>query len=196
MKNNIRVFTIVGIVASLIGYFYLLYTSYSLSEAISSMQIEVGELEDRKQKLTNEIKQLDNYNARQDSIIQSSNDVNTRIQGIELKQEMGEPISDYFVITQSQNRNLENAQKYEEEGFQYLVERNVDLAISSFKKSENSYNSYHQVFEIARYLSQNKKELSDKNSQFWIIAYKTILKDFSYKLPLQYKQKLEELVSL
>ena len=85
------------------------------------------------------------------------------------------------------------AQKFENEGFNYLFEKDVDNAIISFRKSENSLNGYHMVYDISKYLNNNKERLSDKNSEFWKEAYQKILKDFSWKMPAETKSKLVEL---
>lgn len=204
MKNNIKLITIVGIVVSLIGYFYLLYEGYTLNEEVNTLSKEVKYQETRRDSLkieNNELEKLVEYNKKkireQDSIIVAtvSKPGKSKFEmavGNQLIKELG--ISDKsFTADSKKSRNVNNAKKFEEEGFQFLIDKEVDSAIASFIKSENSYNGYHQVYEIAKYLRKNENKLSDKNSKFWITAYKTILSDFSYKLPPEYKQELEEL---
>lgn len=60
-----------------------------------------------------------------------------------------------------------SAQVWEEKGFSYLINRDVANAINAFTSSENTYKQYHQVYEIAMYLSRNKSKLIESNSEFW-----------------------------
>lgn len=83
-------------------------------------------------------------------ITSSSKDPNTVKQGDQLAKDLGIPTDKNFIITTKENANLQLAEKYEEDGFQFLLTKDVNSAISSFIKSENSYNGYHQVYEIAQ----------------------------------------------
>lgn len=94
--------------------------------------------------------------------------------------------------TTKENISIESAKKYEEEGFQSLLSKDVNSAISSFIKSENSYNGYHQVYEIVRYLTKNKEKLSEKDSNFWKETYVKVMSDYSLKMPEQFKYRFQE----
>ena len=61
-----------------------------------------------------------------------------------------------------------------------------------FGKSENAYKGYHQVYDIKQYLLQNKVSLLQEDSNYWTVAYKKILSDFDWKMPENYKKKLQE----
>jgi hypothetical protein len=86
----------------------------------------------------------------------------------------------------------QQAQTFEINGFNYLLEQDIDNAITSFRNSENSYSSFHQVYEIERYLEKNKKNLSNKDSEIWREAYRKLLKDYSWGMPNDIKIKLTE----
>jgi hypothetical protein len=87
---------------------------------------------------------------------------------------------------------LDDALLWEAQGFSYLVQRDVENAIAAFAKSENAINGFHSVYEIGRYLTENKSRLLDSNSEFWKTAYKKIATDYSWKMPAATKISLIE----
>jgi hypothetical protein len=82
---------------------------------------------------------------------------------------------------------------WEKIGFQKLVDRNLEEAISAFKSAERSYNSFHQVYEIGRYLRSKKSSTSQEGDEFWKEIYQTILEEYSWKMPEPAKNSLEQL---
>ena len=94
------------------------------------------------------------------------------------------------------SNDITAAKLHESEGFSNLISKDVELAIASFDASETSYNSYHQVYEISRYLNSNKEKLKDKDSPFWKEAYTKILTDMSWKMPVDVKTKIYNLANL
>ena len=99
-------------------------------------------------------------------------------------------------LTKSGSNDITAASIHENEGFSNLISKDVELAIASFDASETSYNSYHQVYEISRYLNSNKEKLKDKDSPFWKEAYTKILTDMSWKMPVDVKTKIYNLANL
>ncbi|MDH5414359.1 MAG: hypothetical protein OEW87_09500, partial [Flavobacteriaceae bacterium] len=188
-----KLFTLIGLLSSILGYLFLLYKGYNLSNEISDQKKELGQLEEIR---IEKIKQLTELENQMLQITSSSKDTLTVKKGEKLAKELGIPTGKYFTVKTAEETSLENAKKFEEMGFEYLLDRNVEKSIESFIKSENSYNSYHQVYEIARFLAKNKNRLSDKSSDFWIDAYQTILTKYSWKMPDNYKLKLEENLKL
>ena len=93
-------------------------------------------------------------------------------------------------LTKGGSNDITAAKLHEDEGFSNLMNKDVESAINSFNESETSYNSYHQVYEIGRYLNSNKDKLKDKDSPFWKEAYTKILTDMSWKMPADVKDKL------
>jgi hypothetical protein len=73
-----------------------------------------------------------------------------------------------------------SAESWEEKGFIYLINHDVENAISAFRNSENASNSYHQVYEIARYLTENRSKLADSSSDYWKTAFHKIVSDYSW----------------
>jgi hypothetical protein len=79
------------------------------------------------------------------------------------------------------SNNYELALKNELEGFNYLLEKNIEDAISAFSRSENAYNSFHQVYEIAKYLKDKKDLIRD--DKFWQRTYRDLIENYSWKMP-------------
>jgi hypothetical protein len=96
-------------------------------------------------------------------------------------------------LTKSGSNDITAAKLHESEGFSNLINKDVEGSINSFNASETSYNSYHQVYEIGRYLNSNKDKLKDKDSPFWKEVYAKILNDMSWKMPADIKDKLSDL---
>jgi hypothetical protein len=193
LNNKLRLLPIIGITLTIIGYLYLTYQTSTLNERKNVLKNEITELENIKQRHTNEAKTKDTIINIQENIISKSADSITVKQGEQLKIKFNEPIANHFTVTKKEDANLELAKKYELEGFNYLLQRDVNNAILSFRKSENSYNGFHMVYDIAFYLDKNKIKLSDRNSEFWKEVYLIILKDYSWKMPDEIKAKLVEM---
>jgi hypothetical protein len=86
----------------------------------------------------------------------------------------------------------DQAKKFEDQGFSYLLNKDVNNAIDSFVKSENNYNGYHMVYDIAIYLNKNRDQLTINSTENWKAVYKTILSKYIYRMPEKYKSKLKE----
>jgi len=195
MNRGIRILPIIGITLTLIGYLYLTFQTYNLNERRKVLKNEITELELIKTRMTNEAKVKDTIINLQDKIISQSSDTSTVNKGLELNIENNKTKSNYFVITKKENSSIEKAIFFENEGFNYLIEKDINNAVISFKKSENSYNGFHQVYEIAKYLEKNKDKLSTKDSELWKEVYLTILTDFSWRMPNDIKLKFKDITN-
>jgi len=195
MNKNLKILPIIGISLTLLGYFYLMLQTYKLNERRSILNSEIEELETIKLRLTNEVKLKDTLLTLQDKIISQSSDEETVKQGTELRNRMRLPNAEFFTVTEKEDTDVEQALRFELEGFNYLFDRDIEKAIGSFRKSENSYNGFHSVYEIAVYLERNKSRLMDKNSKAWAETYEKILSDYSWKMPKEIRAKLVELTS-
>ena len=100
-------------------------------------------------------------------------------------------VSNRFVKTD--NKNVELAKELEDKGFSYLIQGDMEMAINSFTQSENAYNGYHMVYDIARYLKANKDKLELNNPESRKLVYATILSKYSWNMPEIYRSKLTEL---
>lgn len=93
----------------------------------------------------------------------------------------------------SYTKNLSSARDWEAKGFDYLLKKDVDNAINCFANTEDAYNAYHQAYEIADYLTENKDKLASTTSDFWKQAYLKIYTSFGYGMPETVKTKMKEL---
>jgi hypothetical protein len=76
---------------------------------------------------------------------------------------------------------LAMAKEKERAGFQNLIDGNYDAAIQAFQESENSFNSYHNAYDIAKLLRENKTRLDDPAVKKAV--FKTIVTKHAYGAP-------------
>lgn len=192
LNKKIRWLPIIGISLTIVGYLLLTYQTFNLNKRKSTLLNEIKELENSKTRLTNEVKTKDTIISIQEDIIAQSSDTSTVNKGKELEKALIEPISTHFTVTNKKNASIELAHQYEREGFNHLLDKDINNAIKSFRKSENSFNSFHTVYEIAVFLEKNKTNLSTKNEIVWKQTYSKLINDYSWKMPKDIKSKLEE----
>lgn len=96
-------------------------------------------------------------------------------------------------FAKSNNKNIGLAKEFEDKGFSFLVNMDIDNAIKSFTQSENSFNRYNMVYDIATYLKNSRDNLLNNNPTNWKPIYATILSEYSWKMPEKYKSILTEL---
>lgn len=84
--------------------------------------------------------------------------------------------------------------KWERTGFESILSKDLNHAIDAFESSENSYNTFHQVYEIGRFLKNQHSSGEEQNDIFWNNIYRRILFDYSWKMPTDIKNQLEELI--
>lgn len=88
---------------------------------------------------------------------------------------------------------LQRARNKEREGFQSLIDGDYDNAIASFQAAENAYNSYHNVYEIARPLRQKKFQMNDPVKKKEV--FQKITRDYSYGVPSDLWQQVEAIAN-
>jgi hypothetical protein len=196
ITKQVRFFTLTGVLLTIVGYLFLLYEGYSLNNDIEAKNKEIkaknNEIYHLDDLINNKIKQLSYLESKILHITSTSTDANTVRQGESLAIELGIPSGKYFKVTPASENSLENAGEFEKKGYDFLLNKDVEGAIDAFVKSENSYNGYHQVYEIAKYLIKNKSDLSDRNSDNWKVVYQVILSQYSWRMPENYKVEIQE----
>lgn len=84
------------------------------------------------------------------------------------------------------------ASMHEELGYEFLLAKNINDAINAFNKSENAYNGYHQVYEIAKYLRINKDKLNSADADAeWKKIYSGIASKYSIYASTEIKKELK-----
>lgn len=71
------------------------------------------------------------------------------------------------------NPGLHKAREFESKGFQALLAKKIDEAISGFHNAEESLNGYHMVYELERYLRSYRKQHKDDID--WKEIYTSVL---------------------
>ncbi len=89
--------------------------------------------------------------------------------------------------------NSEAASKFEAQGFTYLLAGEFDKAIEAFDKSENSYPTYHQVYEISRLLRKERANLDNPEKRKQI--FQQIVNEMPYGAPPEMLDQLKKLAN-
>ncbi|MGS2718852.1 hypothetical protein ACVBE9_11805 [Eionea flava] len=82
-----------------------------------------------------------------------------------------------------ENRSVSKlaASTAERAGFQAILDRNIDVAISQFQSARKIWPEYHNVAELEKVLSNNKQNLTNENA--WIDLEQLILQKYSWGMP-------------
>ncbi len=126
----------------------------------------------------------------------TSDSLNLPVATIQQLQKEIEDINDELTPTFKKERKTNDydaAINWEKIGFEGLINKNLDLAISAFENSESSYNQFHQVYEISRFLIVKRNSGEDQNKLFWQEIYQKILKDYNWKMPQDIRARMEKL---
>ncbi|GAB5417228.1 MAG: hypothetical protein Crog4KO_20940 [Crocinitomicaceae bacterium] len=205
MNNSVKYFSIIAVVLSLVGYTFLFIQGQRLNSenqekkaAIAKNSAHIkklrAEIELEEEKLDS-LRQVTEEQAKtQDEfidLIANSNDQATFTKGKQIVEKKGIETGKFFIKKSKEERSYNDALKYEKKGFDALLRKDVDAALEAFIRSENSYNSFHQVYEIAQYLRANKEQLSQGSDRAWQAAYARIVNDFNWKMPSEAKQNLK-----
>ena len=84
------------------------------------------------------------------------------------------------------------ASRAELQAFEYLFQKDIEKAISSFEECEKIYPGFHSVYDITRELKSRKASLTDPSSPLWKETYSLILSKYSWKLPQEVMDQLKE----
>lgn len=123
--------------------------------------------------------------------------LNREIGRIQQTQEQMEQASRKRVPDESRPRpaasRSERAAAAERQGFEYLLNRDVDAAIEAFGKAFEIWPDYHNVQEIVKSLEQARERLRSRDDRSWNKLYRMILTQYSWGLPkdlrLQFREK-------
>ena len=81
--------------------------------------------------------------------------------------------------------NADNSEDYywERKGFEALLNKDVQAAITAFNNSEKSHNGFHMVYDIWFYLRKQKTVLQTGDDAAWKNCYRAILTQYSWGMP-------------
>lgn len=82
------------------------------------------------------------------------------------------------------------ARDWEMKGFEALLEKDVDAAISAFSQAEALSPTYHNVAEIHRLLADKREVLKAKDAD-WKSVYKPIAGRYSWGMPAEILNRLK-----
>lgn len=88
--------------------------------------------------------------------------------------------------------NSTSAGQFEAAGFKAIADSNITSAITAFNKAEQSFNGYHSVYEIWKYLYKWKLSHKDEPTPAqWEEIRTEIYKKYSYGMPEDYKKSFK-----
>lgn len=116
--------------------------------------------------------------------------VEKEIQENEKERNIKEAKEKELEILKLQNKpiDIDKATLYEKNGFDAILNKNLDLAIFSFEKSDAAYPTFHSVYEISRYL---RKVRDNENITNWDKIKKDILSKYSWGMSSDIKDKFK-----
>jgi len=83
------------------------------------------------------------------------------------------------------------AREWEQKGFEALLAKDVDAAISAFSQAEALSPAYHNVAEIHRLLAEKREALKAKDAD-WKSVYKPIVGRYSWGMPAEILNRLKD----
>lgn len=200
ITKNSKLFSLIAVVLSIIGYSFLFLYGYKLQQDIVKKKQDIENLEKTRLEKIEEIHQLE---LKDNEIIPFKVTLKKESESVDVDSDVSSPPpassappSDKSVDNESAKvtnlHDIDGAEEYENIGFESLLHKDVESAIYNFNMSEYSFNGYKSVFEISRLLKKNKKILLDPKSDYWKVIYKKILNDYSWKMSDENKILLEK----
>lgn len=98
------------------------------------------------------------------------------------------------IKSQSSNQAV-SAKDWEIKGFDGILERDIDEVINAFTEAEKARPDYHNVSEIRRLFIKNRDLLTDPTSDNWKTVYKKILEKYSWGMPANARQQMQEYIN-
>jgi len=86
----------------------------------------------------------------------------------------------------------DDARELERQGFELLLERDLEGAQAAFAEAERLWPEYHNVAEISRLLRRKALESPRGESLDWSDLYRTILTRYSWGMPRDAREAMEQ----
>lgn len=94
-------------------------------------------------------------------------------------------------VVSAPQESQKSARDWELKGFEALLAKDIDAAISAFSKAEALSPTYHNVAEIHRLLADRHEGLKAKDAD-WKSVYKPITGRYSWGIPAEMLNRLKE----
>ena len=95
----------------------------------------------------------------------------------------------------AQQSRVEKVSAMERRGFQALLDRDVNAALSAFGDAFAAWPDYHNVSEIQKLLNKWKAELSNPQSKKWKEVYRVVVADLSWGMPSDLRPEFRALAT-
>ncbi len=104
-------------------------------------------------------------------------------------------------LRQVSNKNRENIQStsttaldWEEQGFDYLLKRDLENALHAFTEAEAIWPDFHNVAEIRNLLDREKNSKGRNASEKWKYVYSEILTKYSWGVPSNSRKEMQKFI--
>jgi len=195
-------FTLAGVLIVVASLLFSSFQLYNLNNEIDAKRKKSAELDlelaDKRLEIENKDRQLleartDRDEKAQDlAVVIESIPQETLKQTVEKNPEIKqivEQVKEAKPITRpnpisnrpAQPKDKKTALEKEREGFQALIAGNYDGAMAAFQASEDAYNSFNNVYELARLLRSNKSQMNNPAKRKEV--FQTIVKKYSFGAP-------------
>ncbi|WP_420601494.1 hypothetical protein [Flagellimonas sp.] len=135
-------------------------------------------------KLANELGFLIEEHMRSKILTGTPNEVSEVVDALEKVSTQKDSLKEKLKSDQQVSQVIERtkrAKEKEREAFGYLVQGDLKQAERAFRKVDSIYPTYHQAYEISRYLKDNKEYFNDSSKIKSIQEY--TVKNFPYGAP-------------
>lgn len=88
-----------------------------------------------------------------------------------------------------------SAAGFERDGFQALIDHDIERAIASFGRARDLYPDYHNVSEIHELLSEQRGSLETPDSPDWQRIYRLIVAQYSWGMPAEFRPAFRKLAT-
>ena len=93
-------------------------------------------------------------------------------------------------VKQTTETRAEPVVALERQGFEAILERDIDAALDAFTEARRLWPDYHNVAEIQRYLAQLQKSRPSLEPSDWVNINRTILTEYSWGMPPDIRAEL------
>ena len=172
---------IIFLVMMIASVFTTLYFYSQLKKTKSDLEIKNTHLEAAQEDISSLNDSLETQQVLLAHLLDSINNIYVKDEAVKKR------------VSNAIGKDYKSAISFEREGFQLILNNEFEKAIEVFGASEKAYPSFHQVYEINRFLKKNRNLFNTPRGQK--IIKRKIIKDFSWKAPSDLLEQLKSQTS-
>lgn len=206
----------IGVISSIVTIGLTFYNA-TLNAKIQQTELQLKQVESEIRKKTQELEERKERTARYEFVNKLLPDVlkkqkaqvilTTNLISLALTEDEARKLFDGFQLSQDesiqevgkigsenldkQRERLRSALAHEAAAFEALIAGDYQKALFEFEATEAVYPTFHQAYEISRYLRQNLNMMNESKTR--TAVFRRIVTEYNYGAPLKYLQKIDEL---